>query len=131
MRKSGPANDVWIMGGDVRLQQIFVNLLNNAIDALEGAKRKEIDIAIKDRERDILVTVRDWGPGVPEKDLQNIFDPFFTSKEVGKGMGLGLSITYGLVKQFGGTIHAANERGGGALFILSFVPAREKRDRAA
>lgn len=131
INKTLPEQDLLIMGGDVRLQQIFVNLLNNAIDALEPVDNKQINIDAYESGPDIVVNVHDTGTGVSESDLPNIFDPFFTSKDVGKGLGLGLSITFGLVKQFGGTIAATNADSGGAIFTLTFAPAREEQGRAA
>jgi len=85
------------------LQQVFLNLMNNAIDVVEDGTGT-VSIAAKLEEKDILIEISDNGPGIPKEDLVRIFDPFFTTKPVGKGTGLGLSICYGIVKRMGGEI---------------------------
>lgn len=126
-----PEGDVQIVGGDVRLQQVLVNLITNAIDAVAGSDDRRIEIRVTEEADTVNVTIRDSGTGIAEEDLPNVFDPFFTSKEVGKGLGLGLSITYGIVKQFQGTISAANHPDGGAVFTLTLVRASETTGQAA
>lgn len=112
-----PNAPVMVRGGDVRLQQVLMNLVGNAIDAMEQSADKRVEIAIAQGER-VSVTVRDTGPGIakPEK----IFDPFYTTKAVSDvdGMGLGLSISYGLVQSFGGAIRGRNHPEGGAVFTI-------------
>jgi signal transduction histidine kinase len=94
-----------------QFKQILLNLLNNSIDALEGRREKEIRIAARKRGDRVLLHFDDNGPGF--LDPNRVFDPFYTTKPVGKGTGLGLSICYGIVKEHGGEIQAANlERGG-------------------
>ncbi|MGY9047399.1 hypothetical protein P775_12345 [Puniceibacterium antarcticum] len=112
-----PPAPVWVRGGEVRLGQVFVNLITNAADAMEGAALRRLEIGIVDAVP-LRVTVRDTGPGIEEPE--RIFDPFYTTKAVGggDGMGLGLSISYGLVQSFGGTIRGANAPGGGAMFTV-------------
>jgi two-component system NtrC family sensor kinase len=85
------------------LQQVFLNLINNSLDAME---RKGGILRIRTRYRDdeIIVEVTDNGPGIPKANISRIFDPFFTTKPVGKGTGLGLSICYGIIKKMGGEI---------------------------
>ena len=98
-----------------QLQQIFLNIINNGIDAvgLDG----EIIIASKQvDEEHVQITVSDSGPGIEPEILKHIFDPFFTTKEAGEGTGLGLSITYGLVKRLGGEIHVDSTPGKGTSF---------------
>lgn len=118
-----PPGDVMVAGGNVQLQQVFVNLFNNAIDAMTGAPRRELYVALSNHGEGVTIVVRDTGPGIPEKDLPNVFVPFFTTKPVGDGLGLGLSITYGIIKQFGGCIEAGNHEDGGAVFILRLKAA--------
>ena len=98
---------VWARGGEVRLTQVFVNLINNAADAMLDQEDRRISIAI-DPGPQLAVTVRDIGPGIKEPD--KVFEPFYSTKTVGssEGMGLGLSISYGLVQSFGGNIRGAN-----------------------
>jgi two-component system sensor histidine kinase HupT/HoxJ len=102
-----------IFGNTLQLEQVIVNLLSNAKDALVGAARKEIIIRTQTG-RTATITVEDSGPGIDPHILPCIFDPFFTTKEVDKGTGLGLSISYGIVKDHGGEITADNAPNGGA-----------------
>lgn len=110
---SGP---VWARGGEVRLTQVFVNLINNAVDAMMAQAEREIRIAIEPGQR-LRVTVQDIGPGL--KQPEKVFEPFYSTKAVGssEGMGLGLSISYGLVQSFGGNIRGTNTDRG-ALFTV-------------
>ncbi|SNR28432.1 ATP-binding protein [Puniceibacterium sediminis] len=112
-----PAAPIWVRGGEVRLGQIFVNLITNAADAMEGAMQRRLEIEVV-AGAPVLVTFRDTGPGIAEPE--RIFDPFYTTKAVGggEGMGLGLSISYGLVQSFGGTISGTNAPDGGAVFTV-------------
>ncbi|MEJ2123500.1 MAG: ATP-binding protein [Alphaproteobacteria bacterium] len=112
------AADVYVLGGEVRLQQVFVNLLSNSLDAVSETLVKEIYITVSRSDGYVAIHIRDTGAGIPEGQHKNVFDPFFSTKETGQGMGLGLSITYGLVTQFGGTINAANHDDGGAVFVV-------------
>ncbi len=120
-----PGNaEYWALGGDVRLQQIMVNLISNALDAMHCVEPKLLQIDVSCAGSSVLVSVADSGPGIPTNQLDKVFDPFFSTKDVGQGMGLGLSITYGIVKQFGGTITVRNRSTGGARFILELVAAQ-------
>lgn len=112
-----PPTPIWVRGGEVRLTQVFVNLISNASDAMEGHPVRELTITI-DNAGPLSVLVRDTGPGITEPE--RIFDPFYSTKTVGssEGMGLGLSISYGLVQSFGGTIRGTNSDGGGAVFTV-------------
>jgi two-component system NtrC family sensor kinase len=89
-----------------QFKQILLNLLNNAIDALEGGREKRIHIQASRRNDRVVLHFDDTGPGFSEP--HRVFDPFYTTKPVGKGTGLGLSICYGIVKEHGGEIHAVN-----------------------
>ncbi len=107
-----------------QLQQVFLNILNNAIDAIG----KDGEILIKTehiaKNNEIAIAITDNGPGIPKDMLNKIFDPFFTTKEVGKGTGLGLSISYGIVEKLGGRILVASEEGQGSTFTI-YLPIRE------
>lgn len=119
-----------VRAGQVRLQQVLVNILANALDALEGVERREITLRVRrDGERAVL-TVADSGPGIAPQLLDRIFDPFFSTKGVGKGLGLGLSISYNIVHDFGGLLAVANAPGGGAVFTLTLPLAKGARDAA-
>lgn len=122
-----PAHPVWVWGGEVRLGQVFVNLISNAADAMEAAEQRDLTITLDDGARP-RVRVADTGPGIADPD--RIFDPFYSTKQVGgpDGMGLGLSISYGLVQSFGGTIKGTNAPGGGAVFTVELERWSESGD---
>ena len=108
-----------VIGNAIQLEQVFINLLTNARDAVATSERRVISIecAIKNDVAELAFS--DTGPGIPNGLEQRIFDPFFTTKEVGKGTGLGLSITYGILKEHHGTITVAKKPPGeGATFVI-------------
>src|SRR6266571_9269120 len=107
-----------VMGNPIQLEQVLINLLTNARDALAESPRKIIHILCEVRDGIVDLAFSDTGPGIPEGLERRIFDPFFTTKEVGRGTGLGLSITYGIIKEHGGTIAVANRPGEGAAFLI-------------
>jgi len=100
------------------LQQVVLNLLVNARDALEGAPRKVIEVTTQRAGEQVWLTVSDSGPGIPEEVRRRIFDPFFTTKPPGKGTGLGLSISTRLVRSFGGEIRCSCPEAGGTVFKI-------------
>jgi two-component system NtrC family sensor kinase len=106
-----------------QLQQVFLNILNNAIDAIG----KDGEIHLKTRHlaknNEIGIEISDSGPGIPKEMLNKIFDPFFTTKEVGKGTGLGLSISYSIMEKLGGRIMVASEEDKGTTFTI-YSPVR-------
>ncbi len=118
-----PPQGVIVRAGDVRLQQVVLNLASNAIDAMALSDQRQLSIAVRRSADKVLVSVKDTGPGIeqPEK----IFEPFYTTKAVGaaEGMGLGLSISYGLVQSFGGAIQGRNDPQGGAVFTVELIPS--------
>jgi C4-dicarboxylate-specific signal transduction histidine kinase len=113
-----PPEDVIVIGNAIQLEQVFINLLTNARDAMVNAARKIITITCVQVEQSVDICVSDTGPGIPAGLEQRIFDPFFTTKEVGAGTGLGLSITYGIIKEHQGTITVGNRPGEGASFLI-------------
>ena len=113
-----PADEAMVMGNAIQLEQVFVNLLTNARDALANMPRKLITIACEVKENLVELQVGDTGPGIPAGLEQRIFDPFFTTKDVGAGTGLGLSITYGIIKEHQGTIQVDNRADEGARFLI-------------
>ncbi|HQU69958.1 MAG TPA: ATP-binding protein [Albidovulum sp.] len=113
-----------VRGGPVRLQQVLVNLLSNAADAVEGVGGAQIAVSADVVAGRVLLKVQDNGPGVPAAIADRIFDPFFTTKRVGSGLGLGLSISYNIMKDFGGDLRVANAPGGGAVFTVELNIAR-------
>ncbi len=113
-----PAEDVVVIGNGIQLEQVFINLLTNARDAMANSARKIITITCKASKQWIDISVGDTGPGIPPELEQRIFDPFFTTKEVGAGTGLGLSITYCIIKEHQGTIMVKRHTGEGAVFLI-------------
>jgi len=120
-----------------QIQQVFLNILNNAVDAIgkDGEIQIRTNCVMKDKakgytpfefqqeglhDQEIEVCISDTGPGIPNEVLQRIFDPFFTTKEVGRGTGLGLAISYSIVEKLGGRIMVASEVGKGATFTVYF-----------
>jgi two-component system NtrC family sensor kinase len=94
-----------IYGSQTEIQQVLLNLINNALYAL-GKDGGKIDISTRLADHDVLIRVEDDGPGIPQANLDRIFDPFFTTKPVGEGNGLGLSICFGIIQRMGGEINA-------------------------
>ncbi|MCB1504283.1 MAG: sensor histidine kinase [Hyphomicrobiaceae bacterium] len=119
------------IAGEVRLQQVIVNLVCNALDAVKDGPMRNIDITAREEDGAIVIIVSDSGPGIAQEDLANVFDPFFTTKDVGEGLGLGLSISYGIVQQFGGEIVARNHNAGGAAFEIRLRSALTATETAA
>ncbi|WP_394344660.1 sensor histidine kinase [Aliirhizobium smilacinae] len=109
---------VRVMAGAVRLQQVLVNIVTNAADAVEGLEDRRIDVSASGAGEKVMIIVRDRGPGVPAAIRERIFDPFFTTKGVGKGLGLGLSISYNIIKDFGGSLSVTDHPEGGAVFAI-------------
>jgi two-component system C4-dicarboxylate transport sensor histidine kinase DctB len=113
------AEDAVVVGNPIQLEQVFINLLTNARDAVSGCPNKTIFISCAPAGESVELSFRDSGPGIPDGLEQRIFDPFFTTKDVGEGTGLGLSITYAIIKDHGGTIRVEKgPPGGGALFVI-------------
>src|SRR6266700_1512248 len=113
-----PSEDVIVIGNAIQMEQVFINLLTNARDALADVTQKMITITCTVKTDVVNIHFCDTGPGIPAGLEQRIFDPFFTTKEVGAGTGLGLSITYGIIKEHQGSITVESRPGEGALFII-------------
>ncbi|MFN4157146.1 MAG: ATP-binding protein [Gemmobacter sp.] len=111
------------VAGPVRLQQVLVNLLTNAADAVEGGADRRILLTATATGAGLRIAIRDHGPGVPAATALRIFDPFFSTKGVGRGLGLGLSISYNIVKDFGGDLTLVTPEGGGAEFRIDLRAA--------
>ena len=114
---------VHVLGGRIRLGQVFVNLVNNAIDALSGCADARVQIDAKREGDRVFVTVMDNGPGIEPERLHKVFEPFFTTKGVGEGIGIGLSIVDNIIRDFGGTITVSNRPEGGACFTIDLQAA--------
>jgi two-component system C4-dicarboxylate transport sensor histidine kinase DctB len=115
------------MGDRVRIEQVMVNLIRNAFDAVKNVPSPEIDIILARGETAVL-TVRDNGDGI--EDLNALFEPFYTTKQPGEGVGLGLAISSGIVSDLGGRLTARNAEGGGAVFEMQ-LPVLGEETRAA
>ena len=109
---------------DLRLEQVLINLLGNALDATAGLTPPRISIEIETAESSVSFAVHDNGPGIPDDVLPRLFEPFFTTKEMGQGLGLGLAISSSIARDCGGTLVARNAPDGGALFVLTLRRAR-------
>lgn len=109
-----------------QLQQVFLNVINNAIDAIRNDGEIHIT-SRRENNKTVMVAISDTGPGMAPEILKNIFEPFFTTKgnEEKNGTGLGLAITYGLVQKMGGEIEVSSEVGVGTTFIITFPVYRE------
>jgi len=119
-------DELLVVANPIQLEQVFINLLTNARDALTDSKLKTIRIASSRDEERIRIAFSDTGPGIPAELQQRIFDPFFTTKEVGTGTGLGLSITYSILKEYGGDISVESRPGKGATFMVELPFAEEE-----
>jgi two-component system NtrC family sensor kinase len=116
--------------GDVnQLFQCCVEIIGNATDALEEVGGGTLSVSVIEEGDEVVMEFSDSGPGI--RDPQRIFDPFYTTKAVGKGMGLGLSVTYGVVQDHHGQISCENRPEGGAVFELRFPAAKQPAPRMA
>jgi two-component system NtrC family sensor kinase len=106
-----------ISASQSELQQVFLNLINNALDAMDKTGGT-LTISARQEDGQILISVSDNGPGIPKAILARIFDPFFTTKPVGSGTGLGLSICYGIIHKMGGTISVRSAVDAGTTFEI-------------
>ena len=113
------------------LQQVLVNLIINALDAMEGAEQGKLTLRTERRENWALVEVIDTGHGIQPEHMGRLFEPFFTTKPVGKGTGLGLSISYSLVQKLGGSITVKSQPGKGTAFTIRLPVNSREREAAA
>lgn len=116
-------NDLAVLADANRLEQVLVNLIANAIDAVDGVEQPRLHLsAHRDGER-VRIEVRDNGPGFSDSVRARLFEPFFTTKDSGGGLGLGLAISAGIARDFGGSLSAVSLEEGGALFVLDLPSA--------
>ncbi|WP_328797732.1 sensor histidine kinase [Marinomonas vulgaris] len=116
---------LFVLAEPIRLEQVMVNLISNAIDALSSAPTKHLTIEVHQQKNLVTIDVTDTGIGIEEKNLEHIFDPFVTQKEVGQGLGLGLSISYNIVQDFGGQIKVLSTPDKGSRFTLELNKAEK------
>ena len=117
----------YVLGDIVRIEQVLVNLIGNAIQAMDQQAERRIDIRLDYEEHCHVLYVHDAGPGIPEADLERVFEPFFTTKKAGSGLGLGLSISHRIIACMGGELSVSNHPAGGAHFRLA-LPADPSMD---
>ncbi len=129
--ESMPEREVFVLADAIRLEQVFVNIIKNAVDAMKDCGTCKLTISMQTLGDSVSVRIGDSGSGIPEANLGKLFDPFFTSKEVGAGLGLGLSISQEIINEFGGSITASNQEQGGALFTVTFPTVTADSDYAA
>ena len=108
-----------------QLQQVFLNILNNALDAIQKDGEITIKTTYNSKDEEIAIAFKDNGPGIPREEIKKIFDPFFTTKKMGQGTGLGLSIIYGIIEKLGGRITVESEEGQGTTFTVYLPVERE------
>jgi len=111
-------DDVYVMGSHVRFEQLFSNLIKNAIQACENVHKPRITINTQTTDKTVFIGFVDNGDGVPQEIMDQLFDPFFTTKGVGKGVGLGLALCYAIADEAGGSIKCENHVDGGACFVV-------------
>ncbi|MBS1156807.1 MAG: dctB [Proteobacteria bacterium] len=117
-----PDEDKLVWCDSVRLEQVLINLISNALDAMENTAQPKLEILAEQDAEQVRLQLRDHGTGLNEQIQKHLFEPFFTTKEPGVGLGLGLAISAGIVRDFGGTLAGKNMLDGGALFTLE-IPA--------
>ncbi len=110
--------DTAVEGQAVRIEQVLVNLLRNAIDATRDGAAKVLQLRVQRDAQWVRISVLDEGPGISQQALERLFEPFFTTKPVGQGLGLGLAISASIANALGGGLEAANRPEGGAVFVL-------------
>ncbi|SFC88891.1 ATP-binding protein [Collimonas sp. OK412] len=107
-----------VVGDSVRTEQVLINLLRNALDAVDNAEQKTVSLVLDCEAGEAVIRIRDSGPGIPAQVALHLFEPFFTTKPSGKGLGLGLAISSSIVQAMNGRLTANNHSGGGAEFVL-------------
>lgn len=123
VRLAFPEGSVVVEAEEIRLEQVIVNLVSNALDALRGREERRIEISVQAKDGRVLLRVSDTGAGIDAAAREAIFDPFFTTKPVGLGLGLGLSMSYNIVKDFGGALSLAETGPDGTTFVVDLAAA--------
>ena len=117
-----------VLANHVQLRQVVLNLIVNAVEAMSSTEGRERSLVVRcalNEARDVLIMVEDSGPGIDPGDMDRIFDPFFTTKASGRGTGLGLSVSYGIIKEHAGKVDVRSTPGKGTSFRLEFPVARK------
>ncbi len=119
------AQEIFVLANSVQLEQVLVNLIGNALHAVEDSEQRYIKISTEVCDQEVVLKIWDNGPGIEQDQLSMIFDPFFTTKKEGRGLGLGLSISYRLMDGMNGKLQAENHPEGGAVFTLRLPVAED------
>ncbi|HEV7338831.1 MAG TPA: ATP-binding protein [Bosea sp. (in: a-proteobacteria)] len=119
LKRELPSSRLYVHAEEIRLEQVLVNLVANALDAVAGRPGATLTIGARRRGRSVELWVEDSGPGIDRPHLERIFDPFFTTKPVGSGLGLGLSLSYNIIKDLGGTLAVAETGPKGTRFLIT------------
>ena len=119
IQKSYDASVPRMLLDEEKIKQVFMNLIMNARHAINNGGRLSLDTECRPDEQRVIIKISDTGHGIDKKDLSRIFDPFFTTKPTGEGTGLGLSVSYGIVKNHGGDITVDSKVGKGSTFIIA------------
>ncbi|MBA4223753.1 MAG: two-component sensor histidine kinase [Methylobacterium sp.] len=119
LRRDLPTGRLYVHAEEIRLEQVLVNLVANALDAVAGVAGATLVVGARRRGRSVEIWVEDSGPGIDRVHLERIFDPFFTTKPVGSGLGLGLSLSYNIIKDLGGTLAVAETGPDGTRFLIT------------
>jgi len=131
IRMRPTAQEIFVLANSVQLEQVLVNLVGNALHAVEENEQRRIEIATQIRDQEVILKIWDNGPGIEQEQLSMIFDPFFTTKKEGRGLGLGLSISYRLMDGMNGSLQAENHPEGGAVFTLTLPLAEDTQEHVS
>lgn len=123
-----PDTPLLVIGNPVHIEQVLINLISNAADAMEGVDHPLLTIAVAQREQSVVLSLSDVGAGIDPAVVETLFDPFVTTKQPGKGLGLGLSISWGLIRDMGGRILVESTPGAGSTFtvVLPLAPSETR-----
>jgi C4-dicarboxylate-specific signal transduction histidine kinase len=119
-----------LYGNHIKLEQVFLNLIQNSMDALEEQGSGEISLSAEIENKQALISFSDTGEGVDSEFREKIFEPFFTTKEAEKGTGIGLSIVYGIIYEHQGTISIGTQEEKGANFKIKLPVFKDKSDNS-
>jgi two-component system C4-dicarboxylate transport sensor histidine kinase DctB len=122
------ADDLEVLADANRLEQVLVNVVVNALDAMHETSVRRLEVSVRRHAGRVFIAVRDTGAGIAPEVLPRVFEPFVTTKEPGAGLGLGLAISAGIIRDFGGSLSAANRPQGGAEFTIELASATEMHD---
>jgi C4-dicarboxylate-specific signal transduction histidine kinase len=120
-----------VQGNPLEIEQVLINLLVNAAQAMKDKSGAAIEIGADTQNGTAIITIDDYGPGIPDELLKKIWEPFFTTKPIGQGTGLGLAISMGIVRDHQGDLKVVNRSSGGARFTLSFPIINDTKDSDA